>query len=96
MKEGNVSRKTERSIGLRAFNAVCATILFVSGLYILFAGMQIVAVAALLCATVGVAIPVVLSGAGILEMLTGIAEAILDGIMAIFDAIASFFSGVLG
>ncbi len=88
-----MTRKTERSIGLRAFNALCATILFVSGLYILFAGMQIVAVAALVCATVGVAIPVVLSGAG---MLTGIAEALLDGIMAIFDAIASFFSGVLG
>jgi uncharacterized membrane protein len=89
--EGNVMKKKERSAGLRAFNALCAIALLCSGLYVLFAGFQVVAVAAMVCATAGVAAPVVASGEGVLEVLVGILEALLDGIMGIFEAIAGLF-----
>lgn len=88
--------KNERSAGLRTFNALCAIVLLIAGLYILIAGFQIVAVAALVCAAAGVATPVVISGDGLLEMISGIFEAILDGIMGILEAIGSFFSGLFG
>jgi hypothetical protein len=71
-------------------------VLLLTGLYILLAGFHIAALALLLSATAGVVIPVVLSGVGILEMLSGIFEAMLDGIMAVFEAIADFFTGLFG
>lgn len=88
--------KKERPVGLRVLNALCATVLVFSGLYILFSGFQAVAVAALVCAAVAVATPVMVTGEGGLEILTGILDAFLDGIMGIFEAIASFISGLFG
>jgi len=88
--------KTPRSLPLRAFNALCATVLLGSMVYLLFAGSQVVATAVLVCSVAGVAAPVVFSAHGILEAITGIFEAIIDGIMAIFEAIAGIFSGLFG
>jgi hypothetical protein len=90
-----MSRK-KRSIGVRALNAGCAVVLLGAGIYIFMAGFQFAAVAALVCCTVAVATPVFLSGEGILEVISGIFEALLDGLMAILEAIASVFADLFG
>lgn len=86
----------KRSAGLRAFNALCALTALSAGVYIFFAGAEILAMAALCCAIAGVATPIVTSGGGIGEMIAGVAEALTDGISAIFEAIASMVSGLFG
>ena len=88
--------KKQRSGIVRALNAVCAMVLVVAGLYVVIAGFQIAAVVALVCATAGVATPVLLSGEGILEVVSGIFGALLDGLMAVFEAILDIFSGIFG
>ena len=88
--------KTPRSLPLRAFNALCATVLLGSIVYLLVAGFQLAATAVLVCSVAGVATPVIFSAHGILETLMGIFEAVIDGVMAIFEAIASIFSGLFG
>ncbi len=88
--------KSERSFGLRAFNALCAIVLFTSIVFLLLGGFQIVAAAALVSAIAGVATPAVAGGEVIGEMIMGVFEAIVDGIMGIFEAIASIFSSIFG
>lgn len=89
-------KRVERSKGLRAFNALCAITLLLAGGYILIVGFHVASVAALICATAGVATPVLLSGEGVLEMLMGILEAVLDGIMAIIEAIVGALASLFG
>lgn len=89
-------RKTPRSLPLRAFNALCATVLIGSVVYLLVAGFQVLATSVLVCSVVGVATPVVFSAHGLLEALMGVFEALTDGVMAILEAIASIFSGLFG
>ncbi len=84
--------RRKRSIWLRACNSLCVLTLIASVLYLLLAGFQPLALAALICASAGVATPAVASGGRIAEVITGILEAILDGLSAIVDAIASLFS----
>lgn len=88
--------KAARPIKLRAFNALCATLLFASVVYIIFMDFHAVAIAALAFAIAGAATPVALSGEGALEVVLGTFEAIIDGIMAIAEGIASAISGLLG
>jgi hypothetical protein len=74
-----MKKKSERSVGLRAFNALCATLLLTSVIYILVTGFHAIAMAAVALAIAGVATPVVLGDGGALEILLGTFEAIIDG-----------------
>lgn len=84
-----MSEKTSRSTALRSLNAICATVVIVSVVYMLVAGLNVFALAALASSAVGIAVPVAMAAEGVLEALAGLFEAIADGIAAIFEAIAS-------
>lgn len=89
-------KRVNRSKGLRAFNALCTIVLlFACGLIIIM-GFNLPSVAALICAAAGVVTPVLVSGEGVLEMFSGVVDAILDGIVAIVEAIVGVFSGLFG
>ena len=91
-----MEKKTKRSVGLRAFNALGVTLLLSSVIYILVAGFHSVAMAVVAVSIAGVATPVVLSDDGPLEILLGTLEAIVDGALAIVDGITSAISGLFG
>lgn len=91
-----MNNKTSRSAGLRAFNALCALAIIAGGLYMLFAGFEFLALAAVCCALAGAATPVVASGEGVWEMISGVFEALADGIVAIFEAITGMVLGIFG
>jgi hypothetical protein len=95
-KESEMKSKRERSIGIRAFNAVCALVVLACGVFMLIAGFHFVAAAALLGAVAGVAGPAVVAGEGVLDMIAGVFEAIIDGIMAVFEAISSLLCSLFG
>lgn len=91
-----MSNKAARSIKLRAFNALCATLFFAAVVYIMFMDFHAAAIAALVFAIAGAATPVALSGEGALEIVLGTFEAIIDGVVAIVEALASAVSGLFG
>jgi hypothetical protein len=86
--------KKTRSRGLRAVNAICATAVIVSGVFLLVAGLNTFALAIMASSVVGLAAPVALAAEGVLDAVTGFFEAIVDGISAIFEAIASLISDI--
>ena len=91
-----MKQKTKRPLGLRGFNALGVTLLLSSVIYILVAGFYSVAIAAVAFSIAGVATPVVLSNDGLLEILLGTLEAIVDGALAIVEGITSAISGLFG
>jgi len=52
--------------------------------------------AAVALSVAGVATPVILTDSGPLEILSGILEAIVDGVLAIIEGITSAISGLFG
>jgi hypothetical protein len=89
-----MSEKANRNPALRALNAICATAIIITGIYMLVAGFNIIALAVIASSIIGLAVPVATGAEGVLEAVGGVFEAIVDGIAAIFEAIASFFSDI--
>ena len=89
-----MKKKTKRSPGLRAFNALGVTLLLSSLVYILVVGFHSIAMAAVALSVAGVATPVVLSNDGPLEILLGTLEGMIDGALAIVEGITSAISGL--
>lgn len=89
-----MTEKANRHPALRALNALCATAIIVTGIYMLVTGFNIIALAIVASSIIGLAVPVAMAAEGILEAVAGVFEAIADGIAAIFEAIASFFSDI--
>lgn len=89
-----MSEEKTRSTGLRALNAICATAVIVSGIYLLVVGLNIFAFAVIASSVVGLAAPVAMAAEGVLEAVAGVFEAFADGIAAIFEAIASILSDI--
>jgi hypothetical protein len=87
-----MTERTNRNPALRALNAICATAIIVTAIFMLMAGFNIIALAVIVGSIIGLAVPVAAAAEGVLEALAGIFEAIADGITAIFEAIASLFS----
>ena len=81
-------------MGLRFLNSFCAFALLGCVIYIIFAGFQAAAVGFALLALASVAVPVAMGGDGILEILSGILEALVEGVLGIFETIADFISGL--
>ncbi|QOZ97780.1 hypothetical protein Pstu14405_04205 [Stutzerimonas stutzeri] len=79
---------------LRAFNSLCAVLLMVSAIYILVMGFNSVAMAAMAISVVGAAAPLAQSDEGILEIVIGTFEAIIDGVVVFIEGIASAIASV--
>jgi hypothetical protein len=89
-----MTEETNKNPALRALNAICATVIIVTAIYMLMAGFNIIALAIMVGSIIGLAVPVAAAAEGVLEALAGVFEAIADGIAAIFEAIASLFSDI--
>ena len=88
--------KPKRSPALRLFNALCATALIAAVIFILVAGFHSGAMAMAALAIASVAVPVVIGGEGIADVLTGLVEALVDGVIAIIECIVGAISGLFG
>lgn len=88
--------RENRSLQIRAFNCICSLVLIGSLIYILIVGLEKVAAALLVLSVVSAATPVVFAGGNMLEILVGILEALLEGIMLIVEGIVGIVSGILG
>ena len=84
--------RKKKSFGIRFLNAICFIAILCSGIYLLTAGLQAIAIAVAVIAMAGVATPAVIAGDGILDALLGIFEALFDGVLAISEAIGELFS----
>lgn len=91
-----MKKKTKRPLSLRVFNALGATLLLSSVVYILVAGFHSVAMAAVALSIAGVATPVALSDDGPLEILLGTLEAIIEGVLTIVEGITGAISSMFG
>ncbi|QKE63534.1 hypothetical protein HNE05_09240 [Aquipseudomonas campi] len=86
--------KVKRSKWLRAFNSLCATLLTGSAIYLMIMGFNSVAIAAIAISAAGTAAPLVQRDEGILEIVVGTVEAMIDGAVAIIEGIASAIAGL--
>lgn len=90
-------KKTKnQSPKMRALNAICASVLLFSVIYILVVGVKAVALGAIAVSLVGAATPVVLAGEGVFDILSGILEAVFSGFTVIIEGIADIISGFFG
>ncbi|MDX5994843.1 hypothetical protein [Ectopseudomonas alcaliphila] len=89
-----MKKKVERSKLLRAFNSLCAALLISSAIYIMVVGFSSVAMAAMAISVAGAAALSVQSNEGILEIVIGTFEAMIDGILAIIEGITSAIAGL--
>lgn len=89
-----MSEKARKPAALRGLNAICATVVIVSVIYLLVAGLNVFALAAVACSVVGLAAPVAMAAESVLEAVAGVFEAIADGISAILEAIAELIGGL--
>ena len=88
--------KEDRSIGIKILNSLFATMLLVAVGYILLVGIEVVAMGAIVLALIGMAVPVAMSGEGVLAIVAGVFEALVEGVLVIFEAIANAISGLFG
>lgn len=91
-----MKKRKDRPPKIKALNALCASILLCSLIYMLVAGIKLAALGIVATSVVGLVTPVVISGEGFLEIITGIFEAVFEGIAVIFEGIAGFISGIFG
>ena len=90
-------KKNNRSLAHRAFNSLFGLTFLVAVIWLLFAGVETVALGLLVASIAGVGLPVITGDAsGIVEVFIGILEALLDGVLAILELIGSLVSSVFG
>ncbi|KAA3637990.1 MAG: hypothetical protein DWP95_13570 [Proteobacteria bacterium] len=86
----------DQSTKIKALNAICASVLLCSLVYMLVAGVKMVALSAMVASLAGAATPVMMAGEGVFAILSGILEALFEGVMVIIEGIADFISGLFG
>jgi hypothetical protein len=86
--------RKDKEVKLRALNAVCSSLLVGAIIYALIASFDLIAISIISASLVGAAIPVVLSGEGILEIIIGVFEAIFEGIVELFAGIVEVISSI--
>jgi hypothetical protein len=88
--------KEIKPLKIRALNVFCSLTLLASSGYILFAGFNLIVLGVMATALAGAATPVVIGGDGILEVISGVVEAIFEGIAVVVEgacnAISALFS----
>jgi len=81
---------------IKALNVICAFVLMASVVYMLVAGFKVVALNTIVISLAGAATPVIMAGEGFVSFITGIFEAVLEGVLVIIEGIADFISGIFG
>lgn len=76
----------------RLFGTISSCVFIGACGYAFFAGINLLVGFLLAVSILSIATPVVIDGGGIAELISGVVEAFIDGIMGAFDAIASLFS----
>lgn len=89
-----MEQRKPRHLFVRLINACSSLTVIAAVVYILFAGFTLTSTAVVTVAVVVLAAPVVSAGGSLVEMLSGILEAFMQGLMAIFDVIGSVISGL--
>lgn len=89
-----MEQRKPRHLFVRLINACSSLTVIAAVVYILFAGFTLTSTAVVTVAVVVLAAPVVSAGGSLVEMLSGILEAFIQGLMAIFDVIGSVISGL--
>ncbi|MCW8877175.1 MAG: hypothetical protein OQK04_07425 [Kangiellaceae bacterium] len=87
-------KRTKSSKKLKILNAICSLVLIVALFYLVSGGIELAAFGVMTAAIIGVAIPVVIAGGGVLEIIFGIFEALLEGVVAIVEGILGLISGI--
>jgi len=91
-----MKKREEPSPKIKALNTICVLVLLCSVIYMLIAGVKVAALGAIAVSLVGAATPVFIMGEGFMDVLTGVFEAVFEGIMVIVEGIAEFISGLFG
>ncbi len=88
--------RKEREIKFRILNAVCSALLLGAICYAFITSFDLIATGLIAVAIIGVATPAVISGDGIFDMLLGIFEGLIEGLVelaaGILSAIANLFN----
>lgn len=84
-----MKNKLEKSKLLRVLNSLCAALFMGAAIYIVVMGFNSVAMAAIAISVAGAAAPLVQSDEGIWEIVVGTFEAMIDGVVAVVEGIAS-------
>ena len=85
-------RKKNKSLPRRLFNSIGSLALIGSGGYLLFSGINLIASSVLITAFVLIIVPIATDGGSIFEIVAGIFEAIIDGLVSLVEAVMSVFS----
>ena len=91
-----MKNRENQSPKIKALNAICAFVLMGSVIYMLVAGVKIAALSAMVISLAGAATPVIMAGEGFVSVITGIFEALFEGVMVIIEGVADFISGLFG
>lgn len=76
----------------RVISAISSVALIVTSGFVLVAGFNMVSSVVLAVVILSICAPVIVDGGSILEVISGIVEAFVEGIMIVVDAVASLFS----
>ena len=89
-----MEKKDASLIKLKFFNVLCSILLLTAISFLLFSTYKVISATAVVLIVVSVSTPVVLVGGSFLDMLTGVIEAVLQGVMAIFEGIATVIGSI--
>ncbi|WP_154222958.1 hypothetical protein [Marinicella rhabdoformis] len=91
-----MSKRKDKPVLMRLLFSVASFVLLGSLIYVLNAGFNLYASTLITSAVLSLAVPSVLSGEGVLEIVTGFFEAFFGGLIDLvagfFEAIGSIFS----
>ena len=85
-------KRKEKPITKRLLSTVSSLALIGASGYMFFAGVNLISGAILAIALISICSPVIIDGGGIIEVISGIFEAFIEGIMGVIDAITSIFN----
>lgn len=87
----NMKRKSKPIIK-KVFNTISSFALIGATGYMIFAGINFISGTVLAIALLSICSPVIIDGGSIIEVIGGIFEAFVEGLMGVIDAITSIFS----
>lgn len=86
-----MSRK-DKPLNKRVLNTFGSLALIGAGGYMFFSGLSMLAALIFAVALLSICTPVIVAGGSIIELVTGIVESFVEGVMGVVDAISSIFS----
>lgn len=85
-------KRKDRPLYKRTLGTICSFALVGACGYAFFTGLNLLTTLLIGMAILSIIAPVVIAGGSLVEILVGIVEAFIDGLMGVIDVIASFFN----